>query len=962
MSQSTVRPDDANDSGFSLNGLAEKDFDALPREMLKVFKEVEKLVEKIAKDWGKTLEETKSVAQDVGESASGGSGAMSGSLGKFKKSPAGKIGMGVMAIGAAYTAMAPNTMEAVTQRMTADTFAGLSGVRGGSRGAIRQANRMVGGGATSAMGPTMASAALFAGGMAAGTVGAKNIMSQMAGTTAFSGMSNEQAAGAATGLNGMSMLRMGIRLRDNNGQIRKTDSLINEVYQFMFRGQKITKAQAAMVYAPRSRANMTLQQISEGDPDIFNFLASGIVARASAGSDKKFSGAMNSKDPNKMLDLMGVDKSSPLRSNYKLNTSEANKLLATEKGLVGGYNSSLNTAASLNDGYTKLAGLLGPVNDGLMNLKAILQTFPNAGSVAGGISSILSTGVSALSTAASFRTPGAAPGVPPVGASNIMAGGKQSLFGKAGKFGNAGKAIPVLGAAMSAVGGYQASKSKGGFDWGSLLSSTAIGAGTGALMGAGTGPGALITGLIGGLVSGGANAAGQLFAMNSGQGGERVDGMNLGAGSEQASGKPSPAASPVPSGTTVTSKFGPRPQAAAEAAKAGHKISGNHKGTDFGVPSGTPVKAVADGVVEATGNQPNGWGNYVLIKHLDGSSSRYCHLRRISASKGQKIKKGDVIGLSGGGPKDPGRGNSTAAHLHFEIANKGGVRVDPEAWLANAKIPLLAGYNDKGKATQVGSMLFDEYNSLTDVFSTNSLENFLQNSADFGGISYNDLAKKYTKEEIASFNEVADNYTGKPTKNKKQLMKMISQGGFTGRSLRTAYAVALAESGGRANAKGDIKLQNDKWGPSVGLFQIRSLKDWKKYGDPYRDASKLVDPNYNIEAAWKKSNSGTNFSPWSAYTNGAFTKYLSEADTMAKAVGVGGGNDPMNIGVASSSASMGSRSSSGSTMTANSNVTINLDMKVSIGSAGPVEAERLVRLVGEKLKKDAEFKRIASSL
>ena len=959
MSQSTVRPDDANDSGFSLNGLAEKDFDALPREMLKVFKEVEKLVEKIAKDWGKTLEETKAVAQDVGESASGGSGAMSGSLGKFKKSPAGKIGMGVMAIGAAYTAMAPNTMAAVTQRLTADSFAGLSGISGGSRGAIRQANKMVGGGATSAMGPTMASAALFAGGMAAGTVGAKNIMSQMAGITAFSGMSNEQAAGAATGLNGMSMLRMGIRLRDNNGQIRKTDSLINEVYQFMFRGQKITKAQAAMVYAPRSRANMTLQQISEGDPDIFNFLASGIVARASAGSDKKFSGAMNSKDPNKMLDLMGVDKSSPLRSNYNLNTSEANKLLATEKGLVGGYNTSLNTAASLNDGYSKLAGLLGPVNDGLMNLKAILQTFPNAGSVAGGISSVLSTGVSALSTAASFRTPGVAPGTAPAGASNIMATGKPSLFGKAGKFGNAGRALPVIGAAMSAFGGYEAAKSKGKFDWGSLLSATAVGAGTGALMGAGTGPGALITGLIGGLVSGGANAAGQLFGL----GGERVDGMDLGGGSEQASGKPTPAASPVPSGTSVTSKFGPRPQAAAEAAKAGHKISGNHKGTDFGVPSGTPVKAVADGVVEATGNQPNGWGNYVLVKHLDGSSSRYCHLRRISASKGQKIKKGDVIGLSGGGKDDPGRGNSTAAHLHFEIANKGGVRVDPEAWLANAKLPLLAGYNDSGKATRVGSMLFDEYNSLTDAFSTNSLESFLQNSADFGGVSYSDLAKKYTKEELAAFNDVPDNYSGKPTKNKKQLMKMISQGGFSGRSLRTAYAIALAESGGRANAKGDIKLQNEKWGPSVGLFQIRSLKDWQKYGDPYRNASKLVDPAYNIEAAWKKSNSGTNFSPWSAYTNGAFTKYLSEAETMAKAVGVGGGNDSMNIGTASSSSgSMGTRISGGSTMTANSNVTINLDMKVSIGSASPVEAERLVRLVGEKLKKDAEFKRIASSL
>lgn len=952
MSQHSVSPDDRDNPFLGVEGavkaMGEQDFDALPKEMLKVFKEVEKLVEKIMKDWGKTLDETKETAKEVGDAAGGDSGGkMSKSLGKFS-TPAGKVGMGIMAIGAAYTAMAPNTMDAVTQRMTADTFAGLSGVQGGSRGAIRRANKLVGGGATSAMGPTMAQAALFSSGMAAGTRGANNIMSQMAGMTAFSGMSNQQAAGAVAGLNGMTMLRMGIQLRDSNGEIKKTDQLINKVYQFMFRGQKLTKAEAAMVYAPRSKSNITLQQISEGDPDLFNFLASGIVARASAGSDKKFSSAMNSKDPNKMLDLMGVDKSSPLRSNYKLNTSEANKLLATEKGLVGGYNTSLNAAASLNDGYAKMAETLGPVNDGLMNLKAILQTFPNAGGVAGGVSQIASTGMNAAMTAALLRKGGG--GVPGVAGLMSKAGATSALT----RFGaSAMKGVPVVGTAVSAYMGYKSAKAKKGFDWGSLLMSTGAGAGTGALIGGGV-PGAII----GALVGGGSNLIGQLM----GQGGERGDSMNVGTGADQGSATPSPAASPVPTGTLVTSKFGLRPEAARKAAESGHKISVNHKGTDYGVPSGTPVKAVADGVVEKVGNDPTGWGNYILIRHADGSSSRYCHLRRISASTGQKIKKGDVIGLSGGGPKDPGRGNSTAAHLHFEIATKTGVRVDPESWLANAKIPIIAGLNSKGKATQVGSMLFDEYNTLTDVFSPNSLDNFLQNTADFGGISYSDLTKHYSKEELNAFSSIPDNYKGKPTKNKKQLISMISRGGFSGKSLKTAYAIAIAESGGRSDAKGDVSLQDEKWGPSIGLFQIRSLKKWKDYNDPYRDASRLKDPTYNIEAAWKKSNQGTSFKAWSAYTNGAFAKHLPEADVMAKAAGVGGGNDPMNIGVASNHSTMGRRSSSGSTMTANSNVTINLDMKVSIASASPVEAERLVRLVGERLKKDAEFKKIASSL
>lgn len=942
MSQGLVTPDDAS-GGFSLGGLDEKDFDALPKEMLKVFKEVEKIVEKISREWGKTLDETKETAKIVeGEAGGGAGGKMSKSLGKM---PA-KVAMGTFAIGAAYMSMAPNTMEAVTQRMAADTFAGLSGVRGGSRGAIRQANKMVGGGATSAMGPTMAQATLFSGGgMAAGTVGAKNIMSQMSGMSAFSGMSNEGVAGAVSGVNGMTFLRMGIRVRDNNGEIRKTSALINEVYQFMFRGQKISKSEAAMVYAPRSRANVLLQQISEGDPDLFQFLASGIVARASAGTDKKFSGAMNSKDPNKMLDLMGVDKSSPLRSNFNFNSSESRKLLATEKGLVGGYNTGLNAASSLNDGYSKMAELLGPVNDGLMNLKGILQTFPNAGGVAGGVSGLASAGLNAGMTAMMLRGGGAVKGGTTV----------ASKFGSvASKFGGtAGKAVPVLGSVLSAYGGYQSAKAKGGFDWGSLLASTGMGAGAGALVGGGV-PGAII----GGLLGGGSNLFGQLL----GKGGERGD-MNLGTGADQGSSSASPAASPTPAGTPVTSRFGPRPEAAKRAAAQGHKISSYHRGTDFGVPSGTPIKAVADGVVAETGSQANGWGNYVLIRHADGSTSRYAHLRAIKVSKNQKIKKGDVIGISGGGPRDPGRGNSTAAHLHFEIANKAGVRVDPEAWLANAKLPILPGFNDKGKRLQVGSMLFDSYSSLDDKFSPNSLDNFLKSSADFGGVSWSDITKQYSKQELKSFMDIDDAYKGKATGNKKDLIRMIAAGGFHGDALKTAYAIAIAESGGRANAKGDIKLQDEKWGPSVGLFQIRSLKNWKKYSDPYRDASRLQDPGYNIEAAWTKSKQGTNFKPWSTYTGGSFVKHLAEADAMAKAAGVGGGSDAMNVGVAGGSTATMSRSSGGSnTVTSNSNVTINLDMKVSIASSGPAEAERLVRMVGEKLKSDAEIRRIAGNL
>ena len=71
----------------------------------------------------------------------------------------------------------------------------------------------------------------------------------------------------------------------------------------------------------------------------------------------------------------------------------------------------------------------------------------------------------------------------------------------------------------------------------------------------------------------------------------------------------------------------------------------------------------------------------------------------------------------------------------------------------------------------------------------------------------------------------------------------------------------------------------------------------------------------------------------------------------------------MDLGTAGGNvATMHRSGGGGSTVNANSNVTINLDMRVSIASSSPAEAEHLVRMVGEKLQKDANLKRIASSL
>lgn len=86
-----------------------------------------------------------------------------------------------------------------------------------------------------------------------------------------------------------------------------------------------------------------------------------------------------------------------------------------------------------------------------------------------------------------------------------------------------------------------------------------------------------------------------------------------------------------------------------------------HRGIDFAHPQGTPIKAIADGVVIAS-EYHSSWGNYVRIKHANGHCSLYAHNVRNNVKVGDTVKQGDIIGLVGN------TGNSFGAHLHFEYS------------------------------------------------------------------------------------------------------------------------------------------------------------------------------------------------------------------------------------------------------------------------------------------------------
>ncbi|HKW69720.1 MAG TPA: peptidoglycan DD-metalloendopeptidase family protein [Candidatus Dormibacteraeota bacterium] len=99
-----------------------------------------------------------------------------------------------------------------------------------------------------------------------------------------------------------------------------------------------------------------------------------------------------------------------------------------------------------------------------------------------------------------------------------------------------------------------------------------------------------------------------------------------------------------------------------------------HTGIDLVAPFGSPVYAADDGVVALVGTSSTGYGNYVVIAHSGGLDTLYGHLSTSLVHAGQTVTQGTAVGLEGS------TGNSTGAHLHFEL-RIGQRPVDPTPYL-----------------------------------------------------------------------------------------------------------------------------------------------------------------------------------------------------------------------------------------------------------------------------------------
>ncbi len=126
-----------------------------------------------------------------------------------------------------------------------------------------------------------------------------------------------------------------------------------------------------------------------------------------------------------------------------------------------------------------------------------------------------------------------------------------------------------------------------------------------------------------------------------------------------------PAIQPINAGelTRMASGYGWRSDPFTKARKM-------HWGMDFTAPKGIPIYATGDGKVKRADNNSSGYGKHIRVDHAYGYITLYAHLSKYNVKKGQKVKRGDLIGFVGS------TGRSEAPHLHYEVW-KDGDRINP---------------------------------------------------------------------------------------------------------------------------------------------------------------------------------------------------------------------------------------------------------------------------------------------
>src|SRR4030095_10020548 len=118
-----------------------------------------------------------------------------------------------------------------------------------------------------------------------------------------------------------------------------------------------------------------------------------------------------------------------------------------------------------------------------------------------------------------------------------------------------------------------------------------------------------------------------------------------------------------------------------------------HSGMDIVAPAGTPIQAAAAGQVVFSGTQA-GYGNVVVIQHVEGYATLYAHNTANLVSVGTTVSQGQPIATVGS------TGRSTGPHLHFEV-HKDGKQLDPALFFAAGSTPKLAPAAEASSASKI---------------------------------------------------------------------------------------------------------------------------------------------------------------------------------------------------------------------------------------------------------------------
>ena len=129
-----------------------------------------------------------------------------------------------------------------------------------------------------------------------------------------------------------------------------------------------------------------------------------------------------------------------------------------------------------------------------------------------------------------------------------------------------------------------------------------------------------------------------------------------------------------------------------------YKTLQSHQGVDYTIPEGSRVFATADGVVRDAAQRNSTQGQTGVIEHGKGYETSYSHLSKINVRKGQTVRRGDIIALSGD------TGLSLAPHLHYEV-RLDGMRVDPIHYFFMELTP--TEYQRLMRIAQTGMQSFD---------------------------------------------------------------------------------------------------------------------------------------------------------------------------------------------------------------------------------------------------------------